>query len=205
MIIVGIGCIFATTRMMKHFYLLSLSFGVFALFSACQVQAPVSNLVKSSKLKTVLYFNPTVYPEIEEVKEPTYAAFFEAVNERVSRNRNYKMMRVETAMDFDSVQIPDLVEYCEMNTAAFAVIPKVKFFKVGFGKYVLSNQVIVSLKLYDSTGKLVAESDYDTYRKKARMLGSAENSIKIGTEGALKLIGQHLRKGKNTAISFSDN
>lgn len=191
--------------MMKHFYLFSLSFGVLALFTACQVQAQDVTLEKSAKLKTVLYFNPTVYPEIEEVKEPTYAAFFEAVGERVTRNRNYKMMRVETAFDFDAVHIPDLVQYCEMNTAAFAVVPKVKFFKVGFGKYVFSNQVIVSLKLYDSTGKLVAESDYDTYKKKARMLGSAENSIKIGTEGALKLIGQHLRKRKNTSISFSDN
>lgn len=190
---------------MKYFYLFSLTIGVFTVFSACQVQAQNSTSVKSSKLKTVIYFNPTIYPEIEEVKEPTYAAFFEAVGERVTRNRNYKMMRVDALLDFDSVQIPDVVQYCEMNTAAFAVIPKVKFFKVGFGKYVLSNQVIVSLKLYDSTGKLVAESDYDTYRKKARMLGSAENSIKIGTEGALKLIGQHLRKDKNASISFSDN
>ncbi len=191
--------------MMKHLYLISLSLGVFAIFTACQVQAQDSNPAKSSKIKTVLYFNPTVYPEIEEVKEPTYAAFFEAVDERIMRNRNYKMMRVDTPMDFDSVQIPDLIQYCEMNTAAYAVVPKVKFFKVGFGKYVFSNQVIVSLKLYDAAGRLVAESDYDTYRKKARLLGSAENSIKIGTEGALKLIGQHLRKGKNSSISFSDN
>ena len=69
-----------------------------------------------------------------------------------------------------------------------------KYFKVGFGKYVFSNQVVVSLKIFNSSGELLAETSYDTYRKNGRLLGSAENSIKIGTNGALKNINKILRK-----------
>lgn len=53
------------------------------------------------------------------------------------------------------------------------------------------------MKLYDKTGKLITESNYDTFRKNARILGSAENSIKLGTKGAMKAIKKNLRKIKN--------
>lgn len=190
---------------MKNFYLIAVALGAFVLLTACQsMQAQSGAAVKSVKNQTVLYFNPTVYPDIEEIKEPTNQAFFTAVGNRVARNRNYTMLRSDGLLSFDSVDAPSVKQYCEHNNAAFAVVPKVKYFKVGIGKYVFSNQVIVSLKLYDAAGNLVAESDYDTYKKKARMLGSAENSIKIGTEGAMKLLGKNLRQSKVNAISFSD-
>ena len=75
-----------------------------------------------------------------------------------------------------------------------------KYFKVGLGKYVFSNQVIVSLKIFDAAGALVAETSYDTYRKGGRMLGSAENSIKAGTLGALKDINKQLRKKYRSSV-----
>ena len=74
-----------------------------------------------------------------------------------------------------------------------AIIPKVKYFKVGFGKYVFSNQVVVSLKLYDSEGNYIMETSYDTYKGNARLLGSAENSVIIGTKGAIRKMEKELR------------
>jgi hypothetical protein len=63
---------------------------------------------------------------------------------------------------------------------------------------VFSNQVVVSMKLFDAGGNLLTETDYDTYRKNMRLLGSTENSIKIGTDGAIKDILKKLRKLKSS-------
>ena len=106
------------------------------------------------------------------------------------------MLRVDSQIPFDSVDSKSIKEFCTNNNAQFAIVPKVKYFKVGFGKYIFSNQVIVSMKLYDSAGEFLTEADYDTYKKNARILGSAENSIKIGTEGAMNSITKNLEKTK---------
>ncbi|ASK32378.1 pyruvate decarboxylase [Chryseobacterium sp. T16E-39] len=148
------------------------------------------------KIKKVLYFNPEVEPDIEEIKEPTNHAFFSAVSDNLSGYKKNKMLRTEIQIPFDSVDTQTIVDYCINNDADFAIVPKVKYFKVGIGKYVFSNQVIVSMKLFDASGNLITESDYDTYRKNMRLLGSAENSIKIGTNGAIKAILKKLRKIK---------
>ena len=58
----------------------------------------------------------------------------------------------------------------------------------------------VSMKLYDADGNFLAESDYDTYKKNARILGSAENSIKIGTEGVMNFISKDLTKSKKSIV-----
>jgi hypothetical protein len=42
------------------------------------------------------------------------------------------------------------------------------------------------MKLFGADGNLVTETDHDTYRKNMRLLGSTVNSVKIGTEGAIK-------------------
>ena len=84
-------------------------------------------------------------------------------------------------------------DICRNNNADVAVIPKVKYFKVGFGKYVFSNQVIVSMKLYNANGDFVMETAYDTYKGNGRLLGSAENSVIIGTKGAIRKISKELR------------
>lgn len=157
------------------------------------------NNASHDKIKKILYFNPEVEPNLEEIKEPTHHAFFSAVSDNVSAFRKNKMLRSEVEISFDSIDSKTLVEYCKNNDADFVIVPKVKYFKVGIGKYVFSNQVIVSMKLFDAEGNFLAASDYDTYRKNMRLLGSAENSIKIGTNGAMKGILKELRKIKHSS------
>ncbi|MFP3594245.1 pyruvate decarboxylase [Chryseobacterium sp. SIMBA_038] len=152
--------------------------------------------VSEDKIKKVLYFNPEVEPDLEEIKEPTNHAFFSAVSDNLSRYKRNKMLRTETQVSFDSVDKQTIADYCINNDADFAIVPKVRYFKVGLGKYVFSNQVVVSMKLFDAAGNYITESDYDTYRKNMRLLGSAENSIKIGTNGAIKGILKELRRLK---------
>jgi len=148
------------------------------------------------KIKKILYFNPEVEPDLEEIKEPTNNAFFSAVSDKLSGFRKNKMMRSDVHVSYDSIDSKTILEYSKNNEADFVIVPKVKYFKVGLGKYVFSNQVIVSMKLFDAEGNFIASSDYDTYRKNMRLLGSAENSIKIGTNGAMKSILKELRKQK---------
>ncbi len=150
-----------------------------------------------SRTRKVLYFNPEVDPDIEEIKEPTNTAFFSAVSDNLSERKN-RMLKTETQVSFDSIDKQTISDYCMNNDADFAVVPKVKYFKVGIGKYVFSNQVIVSMKLYDAGGNLLTESDYDTYKKNMRLLGSTTNSVKIGTHGAIKGIIKQLRKAKSS-------
>lgn len=145
--------------------------------------------------RKVLYFNPEVDPDIEEIKEPTNTAFFSAVSDNLSERKN-RMLKTEVQVSFDSVDRKTLADYCVNNDADFVVVPKVKYFKVGLGKYVFSNQVVVSMKLFDAEGNLVTETDYDTYKKNMRLLGSTTNSVKIGTNGAIKGILKELRKIK---------
>lgn len=148
------------------------------------------------KIKRILYFNPEVEPDLEEIKDPTNNAFFSTVSDNVSTFKRNRMLRSEVQVSFDSIDAKTISEYSKNNDADFVIVPKVKYFKVGLGKYVFSNQVIVSLKLFDAEGNFIASSDYDTYRKNMRLLGSTENSIKIGTNGAMKSILKELRKQK---------
>jgi hypothetical protein len=155
-----------------------------------------------NKTKKFLYFNPEVDPDIEEIKEPTNTAFFSAVSDNLSGRKN-KMLKTEVQVSFDSIDKQTIVDYCINNDADFAVVPKVKYFKVGIGKYVFSNQVVVSMKLFDAEGNLLTQTDYDTYRKNIRLLGSTVNSVKIGTNGAIKDILKKLRKIKpSSEIGF---
>jgi hypothetical protein len=149
------------------------------------------------KIRKVLYFNPEVEPDIDEIKEPTNNAFFSAVSDNFSGRKN-KMLRAEVQVAFDSIDKQTITDYCVNNDADFAIVSKVRYFKVGIGKYVFSNQVVVSMKLFGADGSLITESDYDTYRKNMRLLGSTVNSIKIGTEGAIKDIIKKLKKLKPT-------
>ncbi|MEG2308347.1 pyruvate decarboxylase [Chryseobacterium sp.] len=151
---------------------------------------------KRSDVQSILYFNPEVEPDVEEVKEPTNLAFFSAVSDNLSLHRKSKMLKTETQLSFETADQQTISDYAINNDADFVTVSKVKYFKVGLGKYVFSNQVIVSMKLFDKSGNLITESSYDTYKKNMRMLGSAENSIKIGTAGALKTILKNLRKIK---------
>lgn len=168
---------------------------LFAGFSLLKAQKNRDN-----KIKKVLYFNPEVEPDIQEIKEPTNTAFFSAVSDNLSERKN-KMLRTETQISFDSIDKQTVWDYCKNNEADFAIVPKVKYFKVGIGKYVFSNQVVVSMKLFDAEGNLITETDYDTYKKNMRLLGSTVNSVKIGTNGAIKEIVKQLKKMKHAAES----
>ena len=152
---------------------------------------------KLGKIKKVIYFQPTVFPEIEEIKPPTNQAFFSAVTDQMSLySGNIKTVQMDSSMDYDNIDIEYIKEVGKNNNAEAIIVPKVKYFKVGIGKYVFSNQVLVSLKLYDSDGNLIMENQYDTYKGNARLTGKAENSIKVGTKGALKDLIKNLRKLK---------
>lgn len=182
---------------MKNLSFLTFSFVTICVLVSCRsAMTTTNNENRNSGSQIILYFNPEVFPDIEEIKEPTYSAFYAAVSGKTNKLHNYKMLRVDSQIPFDSVDVKSIKEFCLNNNAQFAVVPKVKYFKVGFGKYIFSNQVIVSMKLYDSSGNFLTEADHDTYRKNARILGSAENSIKIGTEGAMNNIEKDLLKTK---------
>ena len=187
---------------MKNLYLFGTRFTVLLLLTTyCAVSAQINSINKDSKTYQILYFNPEVFPDIEEIIEPTYSAFFSALSDKLSTSRNNKLLRVDYNIPFDEPETSLIAEFCANNNAQYAVVPKVKYFKVGFGKYVFSNQVIVSMKVYNKAGELLAETSYDTYRKSGRLLGSAENSIKIGTNGALKNLNKILRKNYRSTSS----
>ena len=189
---------------MKKIYPLLFSF-LFILSGFQLIDAQIGVLQRETKKQNIIYFNPEIFPEVEEIKDPTYTAFYAAISEKNSPFRNYKVLRVDANIPYDSVDVDAIKEYCKNNNAQLAVIPKVKYFKVGFGKYVFSNQVIISMKLYDSMGNFLTETDYDTYKKNARILGSAENSIKIGTSGAVNRMGKNLRKSKSFFLGSTEN
>lgn len=190
--------------LMKKKYLFT--FGVIIVLAGFQlVHAQRGIFSREVKMPNIIYFSPEVFPDIDEIKEPTYSAFYSAISEQNGSFRNYKILRVDSYIPFDSVDVESIKEYCKNNNAQLAIVPKVKYFKVGLGKYVFSNQVIISMKLYDSLGNFITETDYDTYKKNARILGSAENSIKIGTTGAMTNMGKTLRKSKIYYLSTSEN
>ncbi len=157
---------------------------------------------KIPKIKTVLYFNPEVFPDISEIKEPTYSAFYTATSDKMKSLGNIKYLQIDTPISFDDVDTKTVKEICQNNNADVAVVPKVKYFKVGFGKYVLSNQVIVSMKLYDSNGQFIMETSYDTYKGNGRLLGSAANSVIIGTKGAIRKMDKELKTDRFPEHSF---
>ncbi|CAA7193811.1 MULTISPECIES: pyruvate decarboxylase [Chryseobacterium] len=166
-----------------------------ALVSCLLIGITIKGQRNEEKIKKVLFFNPEVEPDIDEIKDPTNLAFFNAVSDNLSTRKN-KMLRTETQIPFDSIDKQSIIDYCINNNADFTIVPKVKYFKVGIGKYVFSNQVVVSMKLFDAEGNLLTETDYDTYRKNMRLLGSTVNSVKIGTNGAIKDILKKLKKRK---------
>lgn len=184
--------------LMKKIYFLPLSLFSLLVLINCSANASVVSSGRAEKMQSILYFNPEVFPNIDEIKEPTYSAFYSAVSEKMPLYRNFKMLRVDSEIPFDAQDSAQISEFCVNNNAQFAVVPKVKYFKVGIGKYVFSNQVIVSMKLFDAAGNFLAEADYDTFKKNSRILGSAENSIKIGTGGAMKNIGKTLQSLKKS-------
>ena len=142
--------------------------------------------IKLKKVQRIVYFNPEIFPNYEGIRDPTNKAFFNTVTNELRYYGDYKILRVDTPIIYDSVDTQSIKDYCKYNNAEIAVVPKIKYFKVGIGKYVFSNQVIVSMKLYNNNGELVMEYSFDTYKGKGRLLGSAENSVNIGTTNVVR-------------------
>lgn len=149
------------------------------------------------QINKVVYFQPSVFPEVEEIKSPTSQAFFSAVTDQMLHySKNIKVVQMDHSLKYDNIDIEYIREIGENNDAEAIIVPHVKYFKVGFGKYIFSNQVLISLKLYDKKGNFLMEAQYDTYKGNARLIGKAENSIKIGTKRAIKDLAKNLRKKK---------
>lgn len=180
-------------KTLSLFYLIFLSTLLFSCANFGDSLLYFNKNARLSNVKTVLYFNPEVFPDVPEIIEPTNSAFFTATSDQMKTYGNMKYLQVDTPISFDEVDVKTVRDICRNNNADVAVIPKVKYFKVGFGKYVFSNQVIVSMKLYNADGDFVMETAYDTYKGNGRLLGSAENSVIIGTKGAIRKISKELR------------
>lgn len=127
--------------------------------------------IKLNKVSKVLYFKPEVFPEIEEIEEPTDMAVYNTVSSYLSDLNQIEMVKINDIMPYDRVDNQYVKELCQNNKTDLVMIPKVKYFKVGLGKYVFSNQVIVSFKVYDADGRFLIESSYDTYKGKDRGKG----------------------------------
>ena len=172
--------------------------GAVVLTSCINLATSTKNLSSTNGIDTkskynIVYFAPEVYPDIEEIKFPSYQAFFSGVSDRMSRHENMKMTRIDTPMEYDNVDVEMIKEICLHNNSNVAIVPKIKYFKVGIGKYVFSNQVVVSMKMYDAQGNFIGETSYDTYKKNKKILGNTENSIKEGTVGAMNEILKGIR------------
>ena len=128
----------------------------------------INRQIKIPKIQRIIIFEPEVFPDIEEIKEPTNTAYFSALSDELKNLGDYKLLRINSTAIYNSTDIETLKELCKNNNADAVLIPKVKYFKVGIGKYVFSNQVIVSLKLYDKSGNLLIETSYDTFKTNGR-------------------------------------
>ena len=119
----------------------------------------LNHSIKLKHVDRIVYFDPEVYPNFEEIKEPTHNVIYSAVSDELKNYGNYKIMHINNAnIKYDSVDVNMIKESCLNNGAEIALVPKVKYFKVGLGKYVFSNQVIVSMKMYNNDGELVIEN-----------------------------------------------
>lgn len=182
---------------MKKILFLSLAAGIILIGckSLGSTLLKLNNSVRLKHVDRIVYFNPEVYPDYDGIKKPTNNAFYSTISNELKNYGNFRILHVDVPIKYDSIDGEMVKELCINNGAEVAIIPKVKYFKVGLGKYVFSNQVIVSMKLYNSDGKLVIENSYDTYKGSGRLLGTAENSVKIGTSHVIKnMIGELRRR-----------
>lgn len=153
-----------------------------------------SDFPKSKESYKIVYFAPEIAPDVDEIKPPSYQAFFDSVTNKLSPFDQIKIDRLQTVMEYDMVDTQTIQEICKNNTANLVVVPKIQYFKVGLGKYVFSNQVVVSMKLYNAEGELIKEASYDTFKRNKRLLRSTENSIKIGTNGVMNDLLKTIKK-----------
>lgn len=149
---------------------------------------PIPEIIVQKKKKTFLYTQLNITPDVDEIREVTENHFFDALYERISRANDIRILHSNGYVNMEENLQAQIAQLCMNNDADYAVIPSIQFFKVGFGKYIFSSQVVVTLDLYNAQGHLISSSAYDTLKRKGRMFGSAESSIKKGTIGAYKMM-----------------
>lgn len=157
-------------------------FGIGLFFLCSFFSLSVYGQILKDKHNTILFAQPEIEPDLPEIYSQTRKLFFEAVD-------NTHFPKVDKIIQLENTVLPNaetIAEYCQNNGAQFLVIPKITFFKVGIGKYVFSNQVVVTLKLYNAEGVLTLTSSHDTMRNNARIIGATSNTVRIGSRGALK-------------------
>lgn len=183
-------------------------FTVLLLISAgyayAQATTDIEEVQINGKRKyTFLYTNPTIEPPVEEIIAPTTIEFFDVVTHRFSANKNLKLIRSKSSVVAETDISKNIQELGENNNADYVVVPKLKFFKVGIGRYVFSSQVEVCLDLYNSEGKLLSSETYNTYKNDRRIFGSAENSIRKATQGAMKGLRKKFQLALNSGTEGS--
>lgn len=193
-------CVNSHYQTMKKVLIFSLTAGIILIGckSLGSTLLKLNNSIKLKHVDRIVYFDPEVYPDYEGIKEPTSNAFYSAVSDELKKYGKFRILHIDSPIKYDSIDTEMVKELCTNNGAEVAIIPKVKYFKVGLGKYVFSNQVIVSMKLYNNDGNLVIENSYDTYKGSGRLLGSAENSVRIGTSHVIKNMISELRRRNMT-------
>lgn len=187
------------TQLSKIF---SILFLLGAAYAYSQTTTNIDEVQITGKRKyTVLYTNPTIEPPLEEIIAPTTLEFFDVVTHRFSDSKNLKLIRSKAEVVEEGDFAKNIQELGENNGADYVVVPKLKFFKVGIGRYVFSSQVEVCLSLYSPEGQLISSETYNTFKNDKRIFGSAENSIRKATQGALKGLRKKFQLALNKAAT----
>ncbi len=137
----------------------------------------------ASAQRNIVVFSANIHPELEEVKDVTNAAILNAVKMILLRDRTGQAFTIQNNIES---HLSDIPIFCENNAAYLAIVPHVTYFKVGFGRYILSNQVQISLDLYNANGNLIHSSHYDTLKRNIRIVGNTHNSLKMAAKGVMK-------------------
>ena len=59
--------------------------------------------IKLKKVQRIVYFNPEIFPNYEGIRDPTNKAFFNTVTNELRYYGDYKILRVDTPIIYDSV------------------------------------------------------------------------------------------------------
>jgi len=66
----------------------------------------LNHSIKLKHVDRIVYFDPEVYPNFEEIKEPTNNVIYSAVSDELKNYGNYKIMHINNAnIKYDSVDV----------------------------------------------------------------------------------------------------
>lgn len=191
------SCIFANIMRGKNIIVMLFWSMCIAHTHAQETKTIPEVLVSGKKKEVFLYTSPHIIPDMEEIRDATETSFFDTVSDKMSQLSHAKFLYANASLTEEDENFHQHIsELCLNNGADYAVLPTIKFFKVGLGKYIFSSQVAITLRVYKADGTPLFLGTFDTFKKKGRMFGSAENAIRKGTEGALRQLHKNIKKGK---------